>query len=319
MKNLRFTSLQRLVSCVGITIASIPALAQGTIPWANAAKQPAQLTSPTSPVTVVFNNSIYAYYCDQNSNQLYGGVTSSPSTNLSIFGSTGMSCGTASMAMNATVFNNSIYLASLNLTQGLLKSTDGHSMSYVNWHINSDTVYTYNYGIATFKGKLYIAYYGTHGSSVASSIDGVNFNFTGTFSNTAPSNPSSPPWTPGYSLLASDDGNTLYVAYTTTGGDMVVGHSTDGVNWSTQQFTNTFGHDPSLVNYHGAIYVLGQCVCNGHQLWGLGTYDGINFSTAVQYGATMNNSLSAVEFQGMLYTVFRSNFANDLWTQYTAN
>lgn len=314
-------STGKSVAIAGIAlITSLPAVAQGPIPWAASTKQPVQLTSPTSPAAVVFGPNMYVYYCDKNTNQMYGATTPSPSTNLTGFGATGISCGSGSTAMNATVYNGQVYVASNNITSGLVRSSDGHNFTASGVVVNGDYIYSYGLGIATFQNLIWLAYYGQHGSSVASSMDGVNFTYRGTISSLAPSNPSTS-WQPGFSLAPSDDGSTLYVAYTSgSPGYMTVGHSYDGANWSTQQYTNsTFGHDPVILQYANAIWVLGQCVCNDHNFWATGAYDGVSFPASTKYGASLNNSPSAKEFQGALYTVFRSNFANDMWAWYAPN
>ncbi len=311
-------STGKSIAIAALAALSLPAHGQYTIAWQPAIKQPAQMTSNSSPAAVVFNNQIYVYYCDKNSNQMFAASTPAVDTTFSVLGSTGIGCGTANTAMNAAFFpaTGQIYIASNNLPNGWVHSGDG--LNFVSSPINvNDTVYVEGKGVAVFQNLLWIAYVGSNGPSVASSPDGTNFTYRGQISSLIPNNPSS--WQPGFSLTANDDGSELFVTFTTdTAGFMNVQHSTDGVNWSTQPtYTDqTFGHDPSIVQYQSVIWVLGQCVCNDHNIWGRGALDGVNFTAPVQYGATMNNSLSAKEFQGHLYTIFRSNFGNDLWAMW---
>ena len=316
----------RVIASTGKSIAaaaaalaafSLPMHAQYTISWQPAIKQPAQMTSNSSPAAVIFNNQIYVYYCDKNSNQLSAASTPAVDVKFSVLGSTGIGCGTSNTAMNGAFFpaTQQVYIASNNLPNGWVHSSDGRN--FVSSPINvNDTVYVEGKGLAVFQNQLWIAYVGSNGPSVAASNDGVNFTYRGTISSLIPNNPSA--WQPGFSLTSNDDNSELLVAFTTgTAGFMTVGHSTDGVTWSTQQYTDqTFGHDPSIFQYQSAIWVLGQCACNDHNIWGRGSLDGVNFTAPVQYGATMNNSLSAKEFQGHLYTIFRSNYGNDLWAMW---
>lgn len=315
------SSTGKSVAIAGIALlASLPMLAQTPIPWTGNHEQAALITSPTSPAAVVFNNTMYVYYCNQSTNTMYGATTSSPSTAVTVFGATGINCGAGSTAMNATVYNGQVYVASTNITSGLVRSSDGHTFNASGVVVTGDQIFSYGLGIATFQNQLWLAYYGNHGPSVASSTDGVNFTYQGTISSFVPSNPSTA-WQPGFSLEPSDDGLTLYVAYTSgSQGYMTVGHSTNGSTWSTQQYTDsTFGHDPAIFEFNNTIWVMGQCVCNDHNFWVTGASDGVSFPQSHDSGGELNNSPSIKEFQGSLYMVFRSNYGNNMWASYATN
>jgi hypothetical protein len=184
----------------------------------------------------------------------------------------------------------------------------------------NDTIFDYGLGISAFDGKLYLAYVGNNGVSVATSVDGIHFTYQATVSSLPIYNESEWLESPTVTTYTYQNTTYLYVGYLTAGGGggyPVICRSTDGTTWTSQEFTNTIlRHDLTMFTYDSALYMGGQSFSSADNLWLAGAYDGISFPAAVEYGPTLNNSPTATNFNGAVYMNFRSNFGENMWYAY---
>lgn len=103
-------NLVRAVAGGIVLIASAVASAQAPpIQFSSSTKQAGNVTSSTSPASVVFNGSLYVYYCDESTGQLFSSSSSSPGANLTNYFATGVNCGNGG-SLSATVYNGAVYL-----------------------------------------------------------------------------------------------------------------------------------------------------------------------------------------------------------------
>jgi hypothetical protein len=158
--------------------------------------------------------------------------------------------------------------------------------------------------------------------AVLSSTDGINYyNFEVPYGGDVNS---------GTSLLAytppGASGQNLYLAFTQGANNLpVIAQTSNGSTWTSSQDTSfEIGGDPNLVaftasgNTSQAIYIFGRSNYSANNLWVAGTYDGVNFTSAYEYGMSLHDSPSdVVGSNGDLISSFHSNFSsNNLWSYY---
>jgi hypothetical protein len=269
----------------------------------------------TGPGVTEFNGQILTAWCDNSTGHLYSSLQSSPTATPTVYQSS-IVCPYAQTGISLAVYNSQVYAASQFLPGKLAISSDGMNWTGYNLNVTNDTVFSWGLGIYAFDGQLYLAYDGQQGVSVASSSDGINYSFVASVSS-YPLNADPSGWLQSPALFQWN--GVLYVGYLTTGGVVVVGHSTNqnASAWSTQEYTTTIlKRDLVLVPHDNALYFAGQSYYSENNLWMAGAYDGVSFPAATNYGGAMSTSPSAVDFNGTFYMVIRSGYGANMWNFY---
>jgi len=299
---------------------------------------PSTLDINTSPGVTDFDGQILTVWCGNNE-YIQSSFQSSPSVAPTTIYTSTIPCSGAGGKGRITVtpFNGKVYAMgqALNLSGynefTIISSSDGinwtSSLANVTYNGIPDGTFALGFGLYQFQPNgtgpqyLYLAYASVDanspGFSVARSSDGQNFAWQGTVASySGYSEPEAWDQSPAiYGWLPSEGGTgDLYVAYLTSGAYTVMAHSADGVNWSSQEITTTLlNRDVVLVPHNDALYFGGQSYYSARNLWLAGSYDGVTWPAASNYGSVMRTSPSAVNFNGDFYDVIAGCCNANIW------
>ncbi len=203
----------------------------------------------------------------------------------------------------------------------------------VNWSspvgivINSSTGYNYSFGhpgLVDWNGTLYLSFIATTPSNPSPTIQVASADGSGTFFSNISVPAAQYNTNSGSSLVVFN--NRLWVSFTEGPSNLpVLASTSDAANWTSSVDTGfEVGGDPSLVVFSAgggppALYIFGRSNFSENNLWVAGTYDGVNFSPAFQYGQSLHLSVaSAIGANQQLVTAFHSNFSSTHLWSYTA-
>ncbi len=279
----------------------------------------------TSPSLATFNGTTYIAYG-------FNGVLYVAASPDGVSWNSGVNTGFATAVSDPAIaaFNNQLYVI-FPTTTGFQETS---SPDGVNWSspvgviINSSTGYNYSFGhpgLAVFNNNLYLSFIASTPTNPSPTIQ------------VASAPPTTPSFFSGVSVPAAqyntNSGSSmtifngrLWVSFTEGPSNLpVLASSGDGVNWTSTVDTGfELGGDPSLVVFAAgggapALYIFGRSNFSENNLWVTGTYDGVNFSPAFQYGQSLHLSVaSTIGASGQLVNAFHSNFSSTHLWSYTA-
>ncbi len=315
MRNPSIQAIRCLLPFLAVASLPLTSLSQATPPIPGYT-QGGKLSNTTdySPALIQLNNQLLMVYPNRaDHNYLYASFSNgglgfqNPGVRISTVPVTSAASVAYFQGSLFTVFNSNgtIYVAKS--FDGITWFGTGAALDYNPPNISASS----KPGLMAYGNNLILAY--VAGGAVATAYSGSGFGYVtnpGLLPNTATSAPA----------LATYN-NQLYAVYTINSSHnpyLCGGFNGNGAFVGTCNADTAFqiGNDPALFVYNGALYIGGKSNYSEDEFWTTGTYDGLNFTRAYEYGQTLTQSPAISMLGNELYECAKSKNGSNIWCYY---